>query len=220
MLIRVGRVLATVIAMTVGFFIVAGSLATQWTGDSFGLAGAKETINGISLLLVSWVTIVAAFALFLGFANVASVHWNRIQSQKPEALYSIVLLVSLFATLAVGLFTGGPNSELSQFIFDFILQPLESTFFALLTIFIATAAFRAFRVRNLETFVFVLFAVIVLLGQVPLGIYLWSELPVIKDWILNVPTLAGVRGILLGVALGAIATGLRVLIGTDRPYTD
>lgn len=74
--------------------------------------------------------------------------------------------------------------------------------------------------RNLETLIFVLFTVIVLLGQVPIGIYLWAELPVIKDWILNVPALAGVRGILLGVALGTIATGLRVLVGTDRPYTD
>jgi hypothetical protein len=115
---------------------------------------------------------------------------------------------------------GGPTSKSGQFIFDFILQPLEATFFALLAIFIATAAFRAFRVRDLETFFFVLFAVIVLLGQVPVAIYIWPELPIIKDWIIDVPTLAGIRGILLGVALGTIATGLRVLIGTDRPYTD
>ena len=220
MLIRIGRVLATTIVMAVGLFILAGSLATQWPGAIFGVDGLKELINGIRLLLISWATIVIAFALFLGFANVISVHWSRIQTQKPGTVYSIILLVSLVTTLVVGFLTGGPNSASSQFIFDFILQPLESTFFALLAIFIATAAFRAFRVRNLETFIFVLFAVIVLLGQVPLGIYLWAELPVIKDWILNVPALAGVRGILLGVALGTIATGLRVLIGTERPYTD
>jgi hypothetical protein len=122
-------------------------------------------------------------------------------------------------TLFVG-FYFGPNSNNNQFIFSFVLQPLEATFFALLAIFIVTAAYRAFRIKNLESFFFVLFAVIVLLGQVPLGIYLWSEFPVIKDWILTVPTLAGVRGILLGVALGTIATGLRILMGADRPYTD
>jgi hypothetical protein len=55
---------------------------------------------------------------------------------------------------------------------------------------------------------------------VPISIYLWGELPIIKDWILNVPTLAGVRGILLGVALGTIATGLRILLGADRPYVE
>jgi len=29
---------------------------------------------------------------------------------------------------------------------------------------------------------------------------------------------AGARGILLGVSLGVIATGVRILIGSDRPY--
>lgn len=214
MIIRSGRVLATVVAIVVGLFVLADVFVTAW-GGSGGLA---QAVNGVGYFLVSWAAIITAFALFLGFANVVSVHWSRIRTQKPGAVYSIVLLVSLFGTLALGL--GGPLSANGQFIFNYILQPLEATLFALLALFVATAAFRAFRVRNMETFFFVLFALIVLLGQVPVSIYLWPEFPVIKDWILNVPTLAGVRGILLGVALGVIATGLRVLIGADRPYTD
>jgi len=62
--------------------------------------------------------------------------------------------------------------------------------------------------------------VIVLLGQVPIGAYLWDRLPMIKAWILEVPTTAGARGIILGVALGTVATGLRVLLGIDRPYSE
>jgi hypothetical protein len=34
----------------------------------------------------------------------------------------------------------------------------------------------------------------------------------------QVPTVAGARGIILGIALGAAATGLRVLLGFDQPY--
>ena len=37
-------------------------------------------------------------------------------------------------------------------------------------------------------------------------------------WISQVPAVAGARGLLLGIALGAIATGLRVLLAIDRPY--
>lgn len=214
MIIRSGRVLATVVAIVVGLFVLADVFVTAW-GGSGGLA---QAVNGVGYFLVSWAAIITAFALFLGFANVVSVHWSRIRTQKPGAVYSIVLLISLFGTLVLGI--GGPFSANGQFIFNYILQPLEATLFALLALFVATAAFRAFRVRNMETFFFVLFALIVLLGQVPVSIYLWPEFPVIKDWILNVPTLAGVRGILLGVSLGVIATGLRVLIGADRPYTD
>jgi len=217
-MVRTGRIVATVVAIVVGLFVLADLFASQWNGEIFGINGLKQSINGVGFLLVSWAGIVVAFALLLGFANVVNVHWNRIRVQKSGAVYSGVLLVSLAGTIIFGI--GGPASGGGQFIFDYILQPLEATFFALLAVFIATAAYRAFRVHNLETFFFVLFAIIVLLGQVPIAIYIWPELPVIKDWILNVPTLAGVRGILLGVALGTIATGLRVLIGTDRPYTD
>lgn len=217
MLIRIGRILATVVAIVVGLFVLADIFVSAWvSNDGNGLTAA---ISGTGYFLVSWAAIVTAFALFLGFANIVSVHWGRIQTKKPGFLYSVVLLISLFATLALGL-GGGPTAASTQFIFNNILQPLEATFFALLALFMATAAFRAFRVRNLETFFFVLFAVIVLLGQVPVSIYLWPEFPIIKDWILNVPTLAGIKGILLGVALGVIATGLRVLTGIDRPYTD
>lgn len=214
MILRSGRVLATVVAIVVGLFVLADVFVTAWGGGG----GLAQAINGVGYFLVSWAAIITAFALFLGFANVVSVHWSRIRTQKPGAVYSIVLLISLFGTLALGI--GGPLSANGQFIFNYILQPLEATLFALLALFIATAAFRAFRVRNMETFFFVLFALIVLLGQVPVSIYLWPEFPVIKDWVLNVPTLAGVRGILLGVSLGVIATGLRVLMGADRPYSD
>ncbi|HMQ50663.1 MAG TPA: hypothetical protein PKE64_08675 [Anaerolineae bacterium] len=218
-MLRFGRVLATTIAIAAGLFVLADIFATQFTTD-WAVPGLRELIGRLGELFVGWTVIIAAFALLLGFGNVVSVHWHRIRSRQAGAVYSGVLLVSLIATLVIGLLSGGPNSASSRFIFDYILEPLEATLFALLAVFIATAAFRAFRVRNLETFFFVLFAVIVLLGQIPLGIYLWSEFPVIKDWILNVPTLAGTRGILLGVALGTIATGLRLLIGADRPYTD
>jgi hypothetical protein len=59
---------------------------------------------------------------------------------------------------------------------------------------------------------------VVLLGQVPLGFQIWPDLPLVKDWLLQVLGMAGLRGILLGVALGTVAAGLRLLLGQDRPY--
>jgi hypothetical protein len=215
-----GRILTTTVAIAAGLFILVDLFVSQWPGGIFDQTGLRQALGGIGTLLVGWVAILIAFALFLGFFNVFSVHLNRIRTKKSGSVYSWVLLLSLALTLGIGFLTSGPSSAESRFIFDYILQPLEATFFSLVAVFMITAAFRAFRIRNLETFFFVFFAVIVLLGQIPLGVYLWSEFPVIKDWIINVPTLAGVRGILLGVALGTIATGLRIIIGADRPYTD
>lgn len=215
MIIRFGRAIATTVAIVSGLFVLTDLFIAQWSGDMFGL---RRTIQIVGFLFVSWAAVIVAFALLLGLINVISVHVNRIRTKQSGEVYSGVLLVSLVLTLLLGM--GGPMSTNTQFLFNYILYPLESTFSALLALFIATAAFRTFRIRDMESFIFVLFAIIVLLGQLPIGIYLWEELPVIKDWIMTVPTMAGIRGILLGVALGTIATGIRILIGTDRPYTD
>jgi hypothetical protein len=40
----------------------------------------------------------------------------------------------------------------------------------------------------------------------------------LRSLLVQIPAVAGARGVLLGVALGAIATGLRILMGVDRPY--
>jgi len=40
----------------------------------------------------------------------------------------------------------------------------------------------------------------------------------VRSWLAQVPAIAGARGLLLGVALGTVATGIRILIGVDRPY--
>jgi len=82
--------------------------------------------QGIGFFLISWATIVIAFALLLGFVNVITVHLNRIRGRKPGAIYSGVLLASLLGTLLFGI--AGPTSPNTQFIFEYILQPLEATF--------------------------------------------------------------------------------------------
>jgi hypothetical protein len=43
---------------------------------------------------------------------------------------------------------------------------------------------------------------------------------IVRDWLLAVPVSAGARGILLGIALATVVTGVRVLIGQDRSYRD
>lgn len=180
----------------------------------------SDTINALGLYLIRTASIVTAFALILGMVNVLTVHLGKIYNRDQGWLYSWVLLGALFFTLAIGFLTGGPGSTQMRQLFEAVLFPLEATLFSLLAFFIFMAAYRAFRIKNLETALFVTFGILVLLGQVPIGARLWDQLPVIKDWVLEVPALAGARGILLGVALGTAATGLRVLLGIDRPYVD
>lgn len=172
--------------------------------------------------LIDWAVIVGTIALvFLGGLNVLAVHWNKIRHLEAGWVYSLFLLLGFGVMLAVG-FRSGPDGELASLVFRHVQFPLQATLFSLLAFFVATAAYRAFRLRSLESLAFLVVAVIILLGQIP-G---WKSddlrdfLYVSREWILTVGSLGGARGILLGVALGTIVVGVRLLLGIDRPYAD
>ncbi|MCJ7619255.1 MAG: hypothetical protein MUP64_03445 [Anaerolineae bacterium] len=174
-------------------------------------------INALGGFFLESTVIIVAFALLLGLVNVLMVHVRRIIRREGGWIYSIALVSIALIVIIAGI--PGPESAGVGWIFDHIQFPLQAATFSLLAFFVATAAYRGLRVRSLEALAFVLTAVVVLIGQVPVGRYLGEFVPALKDWILNVPSTAGVRGIIIGVALGTIATGVRVLMGFDRPYT-
>lgn len=90
--------------------------------------------------------------------------------------------------------------------------------FSLLAFFIASAAFRAFRARSFEATLLLVTAIIVMLGNVPVGDLIWSETSNMKQWILNNPNLSARRGIILGVSLGVISQSIRIILGIERSY--
>jgi len=173
-------------------------------------------INDLGAFFLQSTVIVVAFALLLGLLNVLVVHVRKIGKRKEGWLYSICLVGAAVAVILAGI--PGPDSSVLKWIFDNVQYPLQAATFSLLAFYVATAAYRGFRLRSLESLAFVAAVILVLLGQVPIGRYLGDLVPAAKDWILNVPSTAGVRGIIIGVALGTIATGVRVLMGFARPY--
>ncbi len=207
-MLSVSRVVSVVVAMTVGLLVLSGFFVNE------------SSIDVIGAYLVRTASIVAAFALLLGLINLTAAHVHKIRTRRGGWGYSVFLLGAMVGTLALGFGTGGPASQWMKRLFEGVLFPLEATMYSLLAFFFVLAAYRAFRVHSFESALFVLFGVIVLLGQMPVSTILWEHLPALKDWVFDVPVLAGMRGILLGVALGTLATGLRVLLGGERPYAD
>jgi hypothetical protein len=205
------RMLPTAVAIAVGIFVLIAVFTPYPLFDAIGT------------YFVDTAVIIAAFALLLGVINVLRVHARKIQRGQPASLYSLILIAAMLLVLVMGLptFSGrpsGPSQPMVQWIFDYIQTPIQASLSALLVFFVVTAAYRLLLLRNLESVVMLLVVLIVLLGQVALGLI--PVLPNLKEWILDVPAMAGVRGILLGVALGALLTGIRLLLGVERPYSD
>jgi len=164
--------------------------------------------------------ILTAFALLAGLGNLVLVHFLRIvRRNEPGTGYSVIVLVSAAIVFIIGLFSDLSGAPM-MWIFNNVYLPLQGAFFALTAFFLVTAAYRALRARNIETALMLIAALIVFIGQTPMITSLSDNVVSIKDWVLSVPSAAGVRGILLGVALGTIATGLRLLAGMDRPYSE
>jgi hypothetical protein len=172
--------------------------------------------------------IVVAFGYVLGGANVLKVNFDGIYKRQPGWIYKLVLVLALIITVAIGLAEGrkwqDPASG-SMWIYDHLYSPMQGTLFALLSFYIASAAFRAFRIRTTEAGLLAAAALIVMLGRVPIGDYLtgwiplkWLQLSAVQQWIMDNPQNAAKRAILMGAAMGVMATGLRVILGIERSY--
>jgi len=197
-----------------------------------------QVVSVPSDFLQQTAVILVAFGYVLGGANVLKINFDGIYKRKPGWAYKLVLVISLLVTVIVGLAEGrtwqDPHS-MSIWIYDHLYAPMNATMFSLLAFFIASAAFRAFRIRTFEAGLLAAAALIVMMGRVPLGNVLtdwlfglrWLPFPgvphdlhlsTIQEWIMDVPQNAAKRAILIGAALGVMATGLRVILGIERSY--
>ena len=181
--------------------------------------------------------IIAVFAFILGGGNLIRVHGNRIYKKAKDWPFSIVTVVGFIVTFIAGaLKIGNPfgiqgdvaaPGSLFTLIYDNIFTPLQATMFSILAFFVASASYRAFRAKNKEATILLVTAFIILLGRTPVGHYVtfwlpsaldFFHIPILANWIMSVPNLAGQRAIMIGISLGVISMSLRMILGIERGY--
>ena len=191
-----------------------------------------------------WFDILPSIAFILGGGNLLKIHLKKISDKSVGWAYSAITLAAFLITLFVGLGKVGvnPNPLYPEYglsghyreigspfwwLYEYAFKPLTATMFAMLAFYISSAAFRAFRAKNIEAILLLGTAFIILLGRTFAGVYLTAWLP---DWmsglkienltvfIMSVFNTAGNRAIMIGIALGIASTSLKVLLGVDRSY--
>jgi len=177
-------------------------------------------IMDVQGLLLGWAVIVAGFAALVGIVNLIIVHWRRATTPQNRDMYSVLVIAAFLLTFAVGVWYGPADPAFQQVINAFQV-PAEASLMAVLAVTLTVAGLRLLqRRKGVLAVVFMLSALVYLV--------LASGLFVSGDWgspvkellhLINRLPLAGARGILLGIALGSLTAGLRVILGADRPYS-
>jgi hypothetical protein len=184
------------------------------------------SITNIRFILLRTGLVLSAVALLVGIINLLSVHFKKMGSDDENSGYSLILVISLIITLIVGVIdmvqtyvSGQPNFQMTNWVFTNIQLPIETSLLAVTAVSLTYAASNILRKRmDLFSITFFLVIILVMLGSFSIPPATLPFLHAIREWIVRVPALGGARGLLLGIALGTITTGIRILMGIDRPY--
>lgn len=179
--------------------------------------------SGIAVLrtpMLDWAVIVGGVAGLIAIANlVFGVHWRRLRDPQKNHLFSTLIILSFLATLLCGIFLG-PNNAGYQKVVTAIQMPIEASLMAVLAITLAYSSLSLLqRQHNLMGFVFFIAVILFLLLNSGVLSFL-GNIPTLQTLIsaISQAPIAGSRGILIGVALGSLLTGIRIWLGSDRPY--
>ncbi len=199
------RTLPMMITAIIGFLIVVDGFVTN------------SALRTWSSTLQNWGVVIAAFALGLGAVNLLQIHGKKVVGKQAGWVESSVLLLGLVGMIVTGILQGA-SSPGFLFLFRNFYEPLGAAMFSMMVFFIASASFRAFRARSKEAAVLLISGVVLMLGRAPVGEVISPMFPDLADWLMQIPNLAGNRGIMIGAAVGIVSVSFRVLIGIDRGY--
>jgi len=211
------RWIPLLITFIIGFVVIL---------DFFFFASKTAEHEAVNLLKAT-VDVIVAPAALIGVVTLVRHHGRNISKRGRGWVFSAIVIFAVAFYGFIGIYSALSTEEFNHLVlphpaFDWyytnVYTHLSATIFSLLAFFIASAAYRAFKMRTLEAAVLLIVGSLVMLGRAPIGAVIWPGFATIQTWFMSVPNVAGFRAILIGVALGAISLALRQLIGVERGY--
>lgn len=201
------RVFTAVLAIASGVIVLLGYLFPEFT-----------MLDKLRLVLTDWAITIAAMAVLVGIVNLVSVQMEKVRTKQKGGMYGALLVLSLLVTFSLGLVFGLDHSFMRVAV-EAVIVPVEASLLAILAVTLVYASIRLLRRRvDVMSVIFLVTVVLFLIAIMPTP---FGPIPVLDQLILGVVGMissGGARGLLIGVALGTLLTGLRVLFGIDRPY--
>lgn len=201
------RILAAALAIASGLIVLAGYFLPD-----------IDILDRLRNTLTDWAIIIAGMAVLVGILNLVSVQMEKVRTRQKGGMYGVLLIFSLIVTFGLGL-VFGPDHSIMRVAVEAVIVPVEASLLAILAVTLVYASIRLMRRRtDVMSVIFLVAAVLFLIAVMPTP---FGPIPVFGQLILEVTGMissGGARGLLIGVALGTLLTGMRVLFGIDRPY--
>lgn len=200
------NVLTVVIGLVIGMTVLAGYLF-------------QATLGPVLALIIDWGILLVGLTGLLGIGYLLQMHIVKLLRCKKGAFFSVVVLLAFFVTLAAGFLLPDQNMFFNNLILN-VQIPVEASLLAILAVTLIYTSLHLIRTRGWTPMSvgFLISAVVTLfldLGYLQVGQETFAAGLVI--FLRQLP-LVGARGILLGMALGGLIVGLRILLTIDRPY--
>jgi hypothetical protein len=142
--------------------------------------------------------IIFAVAVGLGVINILRVYGYQVVRRRKGWPNGLALIVAMIVTAVAGLWGEYGSRDwvknlFNDFLFGGLYNNLGSAMFSLLAFYIAGAAYRSFRVHNPEAALMMLAALVVMIGQIPLGFYISERVPLMRNWLMTQVSTPGIR---------------------------
>lgn len=105
--------------------------------------------------------------------------------------------------------------QVYNLLYDGLFISLGSAMFALLGFYIAGAAYRAFRIKSTESALMMAAAIVVMLGQIPFGIWIWDGFTGLRLWLLQIPSSGAFRAIYFGASIAGLGMAFRMWLSIE-----
>lgn len=196
--------------------------------------------------------VLTAILLGLGIYSLLRIHFRRFVRQQKDWVFSFALMLSMVVMVFFGFQDWRMRKvpELAatledpakwtwvqygkDLLFDGLLQQMDAVMFSMIAFFILSAAYRAFRIRSVESTILLGTALIVILslmGAVAMksdALIHWMtggnadslindfSLNSVADWLKNTVQTSSLRAIDFGIGVGALAMSLRIWLSLER----
>jgi hypothetical protein len=187
--------------------------------------------------LNTWTIIAGGTAAAIGIINIMRHAFREAKEKSPGrwpfAVYQLfIMVVLLISGIGEGLLTythpatgGFVNPTLSgRSGIASVIRWLNINFYffgeyaanAISGLWLVTASYRAFKIRSVESTLFLLGSVFLMMKFAPVGGFIWGGFPLIGAWIQNVVYSGMVTALTISLGLGTLIYAFRFYVGQER----